>query len=97
MEREICLRCGGKMSHISQKKLQLGEYGIFLGHFDHLVSGSLAVDIYCCTDCRKLEFYAAEPPETESGSIAQAPCPYCGQLHDLDDPKCPLCGARLLE
>ena len=55
------------------------------------------MDIYCCRDCKKLEFYAVEAPEEEEDSIAQVPCPYCGQLHEIDDPKCPHCGQRLLE
>ncbi|MDE7053796.1 MAG: hypothetical protein K2O84_03145, partial [Oscillospiraceae bacterium] len=24
-------------------------------------------------------------------------CPHCGQLHEMDDPKCPYCRKRLLE
>lgn len=99
MERECCLRCGGKMVHIGQEKLQLGQYGLF-GHLDQLFSGALPVDVYCCRDCKKLEFYAIEVPEDgeeAAGSMAQAPCPYCGQLHEIDDPRCPHCGRRLLE
>lgn len=97
MERECCLRCGGKMVHIGQEMLQLGQYGVPFGHWDQLFSGALEVDIYCCRDCKKLEFYAVEAPEEEEDSIAQVPCPYCGQLHEIDDPKCPHCGQRLLE
>ena len=84
MERECCLRCGGKMVHIGQEKLQLGQYGVPFGHWDQLFSGALEVDIYCCRDCKKLEFYAVEAPEEED-SFDQVPCPYCGQLHEFDD------------
>ena len=63
MEREICLRCGGEMLYIGQEKLQLGQYGLLTGAWSNLFSGALAVDIYCCKDCKKLEFYAVEPPE----------------------------------
>lgn len=94
MEREKCIRCGGEMTHLGSEKLQLGQYGIFLGAWSNLASGALSVDIYCCKNCKKLEFYAMEPPEEETG-IAQAPCPHCGMLHELDDPKCPHCGTRL--
>ena len=100
MEREVCIRCGGTMGHIGQEKLQLGQYGFLLGHLDQLVSGALTVDIYCCHSCKKLEFYAVEAPqdtEEDGGSMARVPCPGCGQLHELDDPKCPHCGKRLLE
>lgn len=94
MEREICLRCGGEMLYIGQEKLQMGQYGLLTGAWSNLFSGALAVDIYCCKDCKKLEFYAVEPPE-EGDAIAREPCPYCGELHELDDAKCPHCGKRL--
>ena len=94
MERDTCLRCGGEMVHIGQEKLQLGQYGWLTGSWGHLLSGALAVDLYCCSGCKKLEFYAVEPPEAEDG-IAQTPCPYCGEPHDMDDAKCPHCGTRL--
>ena len=98
MEREVCIRCGGTMENIGQEKLQLGQYGIPFGHWDQLFSGALPVDIYCCRDCKKLEFYTIEAPEEGAeDSIAQVPCPRCGQLHELDDPRCPHCGKRLLE
>jgi len=95
MEREICLRCGGVMTHIGQEKLQLGQYRWLIGALDHLFSGALTVDIYCCKDCKKLEFYAVEPPQEEEDGIAKGPCPHCGELHELDDAKCPHCGKRL--
>ena len=100
MEREICIRCGRTMRNIRQEKLQLGEYGVPFGHLSQIFAGALTVDIYCCRGCKKLEFYAVETPEDgpgEEDGIAQVPCPGCGQLHDMDDPKCPHCGKRLLE
>ena len=82
--------------HIGQEHLQMGKYGWILGGLDNLISGALTVDIYCCSQCKKLEFYAVEPPEEETeDSIARTPCPYCGQLHEMDDAKCPHCGKRL--
>ena len=95
MEREVCIRCGGTMENIGREKLQLGQYGVLMGHWDQHFAGALPVDIYCCRNCKKLEFYAVEAPE--EGSIAQVPGPRCGQLHELDDPRCPHCGKRLLE
>ncbi len=100
MERKRCIRCGGRMGHIRQEKLQLGQYGWFTGHLDQLYAGVLAVDIYCCRDCKKLEFYAAGASAEdagEAGSIPQVHCPHCGQLHEMDDPKCPYCGQRLMD
>lgn len=94
MEREVCLRCGGEMACIGQEKIQLGKFGWITGSWDNLLSGALAVDIYCCRNCKKMEFYAVEPPEEEA-TIAQVPCPHCGERHDMDDAKCPHCGKRL--
>lgn len=102
MDCEVCIRCGGEMVHIGQEQLQLGKYGFWTGHLSQLFSGALTVDIYCCRECKKLEFYAVEEPEEvedpeEEGSMAKVPCPFCGELHELDDPKCPHCGKRLMD
>ena len=63
-----------------------------------ILSGALDVDVECCERCKKLEFYLlgdAEAPE--SSGIQQIACPYCGDLHDMDDAICPHCGRRLME
>ena len=95
MEQDICLRCGGSMIHIGREQLQMGKYGWLIGSWGHLLSGALSVDIYCCQDCKKLEFYAVDPVEDPTNTIARVPCPHCGELHELDDAKCPHCGKRL--
>ena len=97
MKREICLRCGGAMGWVGQETLQKGKASWLFGNLDHLLSGALTIDLYCCSSCRRLEFYAVELPGDAGSGIAQVPCPSCGQSHDLDDPKCPHCGKRLLE
>ena len=94
MEREICTRCGGRMMYAGREKFQLGEFGVFLGAWDNLMSGALTVDLYCCVSCRKLEFYCAELPEP---GIARVPCPNCGELHEMHDARCPHCGTRLMD
>ncbi len=94
IDRETCPRCGGRMAFAGREEMQLGQYGLFTGPWSQLLSGALAVEIYCCQGCGRLEFYAAEPPE-EAGAIAQTACPACGALHDCDDAKCPRCGERL--
>lgn len=100
-ERTQCLRCGGSMTCIGQEKLQMGQYGLLLGNLGQLFSGSLRVAIWCCEDCKKLEFYAADETDDAGDAseerIAQTACPYCGTPHDLDDPKCPHCGRRLMD
>lgn len=93
-----CLRCGGNMKFAGAEKLQLGQYGLLLGSLSNLASGALEVEIYCCDACRKLEFYAVDSEAASAGSgIAQTPCPCCGQLHEIDDARCPNCGARLMD
>lgn len=100
MEREVCLRCGGKMTCIGQQFLKKGAPGWRLRGAVELESmnGLLPVELWCCQSCRHLDFYLAENPAgTEASGIAKVPCPYCGQLHELDDARCPHCGKRLSE
>lgn len=95
-----CLRCGGTMNRIKREKLQLGQTGWLLGDWPNLIAGGLEVDIYCCSDCGKLEFYRADThtehlfPSAQhtSGELPQVTCPNCGIRHDFDYPCCPLCG-----
>ena len=49
-----------------------------------------------CPNCGKLEFFRgdwAQRPDGEEG-IAQTTCPGCGKRHDMDNPKCPVCGRK---
>ena len=95
-ENLICLRCGSEMRFMKRERLQLGKTGWLLGDLDNLLAGALDVDILCCDQCGKLEFFRADwnqEPE-EAGSIAKVSCPQCGHRHDMDDPKCPYCGAE---
>lgn len=85
------------MQCIGRGKLQMGQYGMLLGPWDQLFSGALPVAVWCCGGCKKLKFYASDEDETPAERIAQAPCPYCGTPHDLDDAKCPHCGRRLMD
>ena len=93
MKRELpCLRCGTEMHFIMRERLQLGQTGWLLGDLPNLLSGSLKVDIYCCPECGKLEFYRSDSEEIEEEDhIAQKKCPECGGIHDIDYPKCPYC------
>ena len=99
MERELnCLRCGTPMQLIKREYLQLGKTGWILGDWGNLLAGALEVDILCCPDCGKLEFFRGEwsglKEEDGEDSIAQMKCPGCGKEYDLDTPKCPFCGAK---
>ena len=99
MEEKLnCLRCGSEMKHLKQEYIQLGKTGWIFGDWPNLIAGGLYVDILCCSGCGKLEFFTAPPDgddeDYEEGQIAQTTCPACGREHDLDDPKCPFCGAK---
>lgn len=90
----LCLRCGTTMGFVMRERLQLGRTGWILGDLPNLLSGALDVDIYCCPDCGKMEFFRAEGDEPEDeceDRIAQVKCPKCGAMHDMDYPKCPYC------
>lgn len=91
-----CLRCGGEIHLIKQERIQLGKTGWLFGDLDNLLAGALDVDILGCPDCGKLEFFRGDwsgLAEDEENAIAQIKCPRCGRRHDMDDPKCPCCGA----
>ena len=78
----------------------MGKYGTIFGHLSNLMAGALNVEIWSCPNCRKLDFYWSGPAEEDyeyqddGEHMAQTTCPACGHVHDLDDPKCPLCGAK---
>ena len=99
MEEKLnCLRCGSEMKLLKQEYIQLGKTSGFFGHWPNLIAGGLYVDILCCSGCGRLEFFTArhdgEDYDYEEGQMAQTTCPTCGREHDLDDPKCPFCGAK---
>ena len=67
------------------------------GRSDNLLAGALDVDILCCSDCGKLEFFRGEWSELEDpegSGIARMECPSCGRSYELDSPKCPFCGKK---
>ena len=88
-----CLRCDGEMKFVTKEKIQLGKMGLLLGDLPHLVSGALAVNIYVCKSCKKIEFFdAGELFDSTEDELPQKNCPKCGDRHDFDYPKCPVCG-----
>ena len=90
MKELFCLRCGAQMYFAMQQKLQMGKTSWIFGDWPNLLAGAMEVEIYTCPKCGKIEFFQAESGEV-TGRIAQKKCPNCGQMHDLDDPKCPFC------
>ena len=90
-----CSNCGGAMEFMGEEQVQLGQVGFLLGHLSNLLSGSLEVELWGCPDCGKLDFYRQSGSGIgDEGQMAQTTCPTCGREHDLDDPKCPFCGAK---
>lgn len=105
MEKHCCA-CGGRLSHFSRDKIQLGQAGFFTGIWSNILAGSLEVDVYCCVSCGKIEFF--HPLEVELDSqqqgargkivgtsrdgVPQVICPNCGKQIDFDYPRCPMCG-----
>lgn len=53
------------MELLRREFLQLGKTGWVLGDLDNLLAGALDVDILCCSDCGKLEFFRGEWSELE--------------------------------
>ena len=84
------------MQNLGNMELQKGKFSMLFGHWDQILSGALDVDVECCEQCKKLEFYLLGDADTpETSGIQQIACPYCGDMHDMDDAICPHCGRRL--
>ena len=95
MDAMNCLRCGSPMRFIKSEQLQFGRADALTGVWSNIFSGALAVEIYQCEACGKLEFFSREelePSESLSDGLPQRTCPQCGLEHDFDYPKCPNCG-----
>lgn len=86
-----CLRCGTPMSHIMTENLQLGKTSWLFGDWPNLLAGALYMDIYCCPNCGKMEFFRAGTELEAEDEVPQKKCPQCGRMHDFDWPKCPYC------
>ena len=89
-QKTTCLRCTGKMSSIGIEKIQLGQTGLLLGMWNNILAGSMEVEIYVCSKCKKVELYANNL-DSSCDDIPKKTCPQCGKVHDFDYPKCPFC------
>ncbi len=93
---KLCGNCRAELNFLKREKLQLGQTGFLLGDWPNLFAGAQDLEFWVCPQCRKLEFYIPQSElEMQEDTMAQVRCPICGVEHDLDDPKCPSCGARL--
>lgn len=91
---KTCANCSAELQFLKREHMQLGKTSLLLGDWPNLLAGALDVEFWVCPECRKLDFYLSETEEGEDGSIAKITCPACGVEHDLDDPRCPRCGAK---
>lgn len=93
-----CGNCRAELKFLKRENVQLGKTGIFTGDWPNLLAGAQDLEFWACPSCRKLEFFIPDDGEEvdgeEAGCIAQIACPVCGAEHDMDDPKCPCCGAK---
>ena len=91
-----CANCGVELQFLKRENIQLGKTGLLLGDWPNLLAGAQDLEFWVCPNCRKLDFYVPETQAMpgEEGTMAQTACPVCGTRHDLDDPKCPRCGAQ---
>ena len=101
MEEKRCSNCGSAMHFLKRENVQLGKHNFFAGDWSHLFAGAQDLEFWVCPMCRKLDFYIPESEMvcsdwTEEGEnqMAQVTCPVCGTEHEMDDPKCPRCGAK---
>ena len=83
------------MQFLKRENVQLGKTGWIFGDWPNLFAGAQNLEFWVCPNCRKLDFYIPENEMAweEEDRMAQVTCPVCGTEHDLDDPKCPRCGA----
>jgi len=89
MDKTLCLRCSGNVSSIADKKFQLGQTGFFSGSWSNLLHGSREMEVYVCSTCSKVEFYANMSDVFDG--VPKKTCPTCAKTHDFDYPKCPFC------
>lgn len=98
MSEKKCTACGVELRFMKRERLQLGQTTFLLGDWGNLWAGAQEVELWVCPQCRKLELYVPEDAEDDAldsrDGIAQTVCPACGTRHDLDDPRCPNCGAK---
>lgn len=93
---KYCGNCRTQLKFLKRENVQLGKTGFFLGDWPNLLAGAENLEFWVCPDCRKLEFYVPDEEWDLEGedAMAQIVCAACGAEHDLDDPKCPCCGAK---
>lgn len=103
--KKRCGNCGGEMKFLRRENLLDLRHGVIAYGIPNLLADELYAEIWGCPSCRKLDFYACEVPEEAQAAptggdwegedrMARTTCARCGCVHDLDDPKCPRCGAK---
>ncbi len=52
-----CPYCDILLEYHGAHRIQLGRYGWFIEHWEHLLAGSLNVQLYVCPKCGKIEMF----------------------------------------
>ena len=94
MNQKRCPNCGNDLEFFMREDVQLGRTGWLLGDLPNLFAGAQEMEFWVCPRCRKLELYLPETTSLSAEGMAKVICPSCGVEHELDDPKCPNCGAK---
>ena len=94
--KKLCTNCKTEMQFMKREQLQLGKTSWFFGDWPNLLAGAQEVEFWVCPECSKLDFYLVHSDgDSDAGdAMARIICPVCGVEHELDDPKCPRCGAK---
>jgi len=85
-----CLRCKGIMRNMGVYEFQLGSYGFLTGGLSNLVSGALVLNLYVCSECKKVEFFHQD----ENSRLNELPtkiCQKCGNEYPAALHACPVC------
>ena len=103
-----CLRCDTEMLFAKREDIQLGKQS-FWHDWNHLLHGSLDVDIYVCPKCGRIEFFApgaaldsirtqtqAAKHEAKPGETVAKKCAECGRIVSKAEKYCPVCGETAL-
>ena len=91
MRQKTCSACGGKMQSLGNMELQKGRFSMLFGNLrpDHCpVRWTWTSNAASAAKSSNSICWATRRTPETSG-IEQIACPYCGDMHDMDDAICP--------
>ncbi|MCC8075372.1 MAG: hypothetical protein LIO95_05430 [Clostridiales bacterium] len=87
-KKRLCPNCGCEVFKQDSVFIRTGRVQVM----KEVLHSGFAADVYCCPSCGKLELYKPEQQNVSTPGTAQRTCPQCGNRHDFDYSRCPLCG-----